>query len=98
MNTYTRKIGQNRGKPRLWLEGQILNLNGFPHGMRFDIINEKNTLIITANIDGKRKIAGKPGREIIDMSAGTITASFDSSVKTVTIVTTQGKLMITGNK
>lgn len=22
-STYTRKIGQNRGKPRLWLEGAI---------------------------------------------------------------------------
>lgn len=36
--TYTRKIGLNRGKPRLWLEGKILDDNGFKHGTVWDAV------------------------------------------------------------
>jgi hypothetical protein len=32
MITATRKIGQNRGKPRLWIEGKLLVDAGLPHG------------------------------------------------------------------
>jgi len=71
----TRKIGMNRGKPRIWLEGAVLTNANIHHGMRFDIVNSPNSLVIVCKVDGKRKIAGKPNRPIIDMSAGTITAS-----------------------
>lgn len=70
----TRKIGTNRGKNRIWLEGAVLTDNGIYHGMRFNVISAPNSLVIAIAHDGKRKIAGKPGRPIIDMSAGTIDA------------------------
>ena len=97
MSTLTRKIGMNRGKVRLWLEGSILNTNGFKHGDRFNVENANGRLTITNSPDGKRKIAGKAGREIIDMSAGTITASFPNAVKGhyMAIKATKGKLVIT---
>ena len=89
MSTLTRKIGLNKGKRRIWLEGAVLTAAGFKHGMRFNVVNKKNVLSIYADLHGTRKIAGKPDRPIIDMSAGTITASFDDSVKVVSV--SQGK-------
>ena len=71
----TRKIGMNKGKNRIWLEGAILTDNGIKHGMRFTVVNSPNTLMILTDPNGKRKIAGNPSRPIIDMSAGTIDAS-----------------------
>lgn len=68
----TRKIGMNKGKNRIWLEGAVLTDHGIQHGMRFDVINSPNSLVILIDPDGKRKIAGKPDRPIIDMSAATI--------------------------
>ncbi len=75
MTIQTRKIGLNRGKNRIWLEGKILTYFGIEHGMRFDVVNSPNSLLILINPDGKRKIAGNKARPIIDMSAGTIDAS-----------------------
>ena len=94
----TRKIGSNKGKPRVWLEGAILTDNGINHGMRFDVINYPQMLEIVINPQGARKIAGKPDRPIIDMSAATITASFDDSIKTVTVKPTNTGLLLIGVK
>lgn len=77
MKTQQRKIGQNRGRPRLWLEGQILTDAGFNHGDRWDFVNEPDKLIIRNNPEGKRKIAGKKDRPIIDIIGRTLEASFD---------------------
>lgn len=77
MKTQQRNIGQNRERPRLWLEGAILVESGFNHGDRWDFTNEENKLIIKNNPDGKRKIAGKKDRPIIDIIGRTLEASFD---------------------
>ena len=85
MKVLTRKIGLNKGKRRIWLEGSILRDAGFTHAMRFNVVNADNVLSIYADLNGKRRVAGKPGREIIDMSAATITNSFADSIKIVEI-------------
>jgi len=72
-----RNIGQNKGRPRIWLEGAILINAGFNHGDRFDVINEPNKLIIKRNPQGKRKISGSHDRPIIDMLGKVIEASFN---------------------
>ena len=94
MKTITRKIGLNKGKRRIWLEGAVLTSAGFKHGTRFNVVNTDNVLSIYADLNGKRKVAGKPGREIIDMTAATITASFADTVKVVEIVKGSGVCLI----
>lgn len=72
--TTTRKIGMNRGKPRLWIEGKALVEAGLDHGNRWSLIPGKGVGFTIARAeDGKRKIAGKPGRPIIDMAGKTLT-------------------------
>ena len=75
MAQVTRKIGMNKGKNRIWLEGKSLTAFGIVHGMRFDVVNSPNSLMIMINPEGKRKVAGKPDRPIIDMTAATIDSS-----------------------
>ncbi len=70
----TRKIGQNRGKPRLWIKGQVLREAGLTHGTRWDLIPNDDGFLIKRNYEGKRKIAGTPERPIIDISGGSIPA------------------------
>lgn len=85
MKNVFRKIGLNKGKRRIWLEGAVLRDAGFKHGMRFNVVNSDNVLSVYADLNGKRKIAGKPGREIIDMSAATITNSFGPEIVVVEV-------------
>jgi len=98
MTTVTRKIGLNKGKRRIWLEGAVLTDNHIHHGMRFNVVNYDNVLLILRKTDGKRKVAGKPERPIIDMSAATITNSFADDIKTVEVTEHRDGLKLTGNK
>lgn len=86
MATYTRNIGRNRGRPRLWLEKAILTDNGFSHGQQFKVINEKDRMIIQLDPMGDRKVAGKPDRPVIDMAGKVLERSFNcDKVQAVTI-------------
>ena len=85
MKTVTRKIGLNRGKRRIWLEGAVLTNAEIYHGMRFDVLNFTNVLRILIRPEGKRKVAGTPARPIIDMSGATVTNSFSDDVTVVEV-------------
>lgn len=83
---HTRKIGMNKGARRIWLQNGELTDHGIKHGDRFDVYPGDNELLIKINPEGKRKIAGKPGREIIDMAGKVVTSSFDDDVDTFQII------------
>lgn len=70
--TATRKIGQNRGKPRLWIEGKLLEEAGLGHGNRWNLVPINGGFLIQRDAEGKRKIAGKPGRPVIDIAGATL--------------------------
>ncbi len=82
-----RKIGRNRGKPRLWLEGKYLEIAGLPYGSRWNLVPQADGFDIVRADDGKRKIAGTASRPIIDISGprslgavaecATVTVTFD---------------------
>jgi DNA (cytosine-5)-methyltransferase 1 len=94
----TRKIGVNKGKRRIWLEGKVLTNAGINHGQRFNIIQSDNMLSIIIDPAGERKIAGGPNRPIIDMSAATITNSFTDDVAAVTVTQSSLGLILMGIK
>jgi len=64
MTSRTNKIGQNRGKPRLWIEGKFLIEAGFIPPLRYNFENS----VFTLHPEGKRKISGTPQRPIIDIT------------------------------
>jgi hypothetical protein len=71
-HSFTRKIGRNKGKPRLWLEGAILQDHGFTQGSRFDLIHTATGFTLELSSDGARKVSGKPDRPIIDITASSL--------------------------
>jgi len=95
----TRKIGLNRGIPRLWLEGSILSTNGFQNGDHFSITNKKDSIVgyaltIVWHSDGDRKIAGKPDRPIIDINGSSILWGFQHG-DIVNVSASKGLIVIT---
>ena len=88
---HTRKLGSNRGKTRLWLEGNILSDKGWECGNRFDVILMDGVLRYVKNPDGKRKVAGKVGRPIIDTNTDKISSTLNTEPGNkvgVTVLTT----------
>ena len=53
-------------KPRLWIEGKSLLLNGWLKGVKYRVEWIEDTLIYTKDNDGTRKVAGTDTRPIID--------------------------------
>lgn len=75
----TRKLGANRGKTRLWLEGAILSTQGWTTGDKFNVVMIDGVLKYVKNTTGKRKVAGKPGRPIIDTNTNAISDTLNAS-------------------
>ena len=75
----TRKLGSNRGKTRLWLEGNILENQGWHTGDRFDVVWIDGVLKYAKNPNGKRKVAGKIGRPIIDTNTNAISDTLNAT-------------------
>ena len=78
LTTATRKLGSNRGKTRLWLEGNILSAQGWHTGDRFDVVMIDGVLKYAKNTNGRRKVAGKPGRPIIDTNTNKISDTLNA--------------------
>lgn len=78
---YIKKMGQNRGAPRVWLEGSQTERAGFTPGQRFDIEVQGQMVVLQANPDGSRVVSGKKVGErnnpIIDINSKELLAIFD---------------------
>lgn len=96
MSTYTRKLGINRGKPRLWLEGKILLDNGFNKGDNWSLDLINNGFIIKLASEGTRKIAGTPERPIIDINATSILSVIKAPEVTIKVLN-KGVLLVVGS-
>lgn len=78
---YIKKLGQNRGAPRVWLEGTQTERAGFVPGQRFDVEVQGQMVVLQANPDGSRVVSGKKVGErnnpIIDINSKELLAMFD---------------------
>ena len=80
MKTIQRKIGSNKGKARIWLEGAALQDSGWTNGERFNIEFREGSIAYVRDLYGKRKVAGTPTRPIIDTNTDKILASLRLAV------------------
>lgn len=78
---YIKKVGENRGAPRIWLEGTETGRAGFVPGQRFDLEVQGTMIVLQANKDGSRVVSGKKMGErnnpIIDINSRALLAIFD---------------------
>jgi len=67
-----RKIGQNKQRPRLWLEGKILLAAGYAPGDHYDLEYNSNGFSLIPDRQGARKVSGKGEKPIVDILGGAI--------------------------
>ena len=93
------KIGQNRGAPRIWLEGMKAKLAGFLPGKRFNIRKDESrkTLILDLCPTGFRVVSrkSKSGQEVpvIDINSAELLQLFDG-LSTVRVIVQQARIVI----
>lgn len=81
-NVVYRKIGINKGKKRIWLEGQKLASQGIKPGMRFSLTkdNERKMLVIVFGDDGERIVSRRKQKNaylpVMDVRTDDIEAVF----------------------
>jgi hypothetical protein len=89
------RIGSNRGKARLWLEGAWLAHFGFIKGAAFYIaVSDGPTLTITLGASEEhraRRVSGKGDRPIIDI-AGDVLTPFEG--KELVLHASEGRLVV----
>lgn len=93
------KIGQHRGKPRLWLEGSKALLGGFLPGKRFEAKKnpERRMLVLVLSDSGcrvvSRKLKGERELPVIDINSGELLSVFDG-IEAVRVVVQVGRIYI----
>lgn len=94
-----RKIGHNRGAPRLWLEGSSVSRGGFEPGSRFNVEVDatKPLLTIRQCADGLRVVSrharGEETHPIIDINSAEILSVF-SGLEAVRVVVDDGLIRV----
>lgn len=94
-----KKIGKNRGVPRIWLEGVQPANGGFLPGIRFNAYVDKSKCLLTLEIvaDGVRIVSGKDKGDkcipIIDINSNELLSIFEG-IESVRVLIQAGKIYI----
>ncbi|WP_394475172.1 DNA cytosine methyltransferase [Ralstonia mannitolilytica] len=93
---YIKRIGQNRGAPRIWLDRQTERA-GFEPGQRYDVVVQGRTVVLQANPDGSRVVSSKKDGDktnpIIDLNSRDLLALFDG-MSSIRVAVKQGKIYL----
>lgn len=93
--TALRKLGLNKGKVRLWIEGKLLSDSNWQRGDAFDVIWLDGVLRYVKNPNGSRKVAGTEARPIIDTNTDKLASTLHASTgEKVNITVTSNSITI----
>lgn len=84
----TLRIGRNRNKARIWIEGAALSSMGWKKGDSFNCTFENNRIVYTKDEGGSRKVAGTDSRPIIDTNTDKIRDSLGEFTHVKVVVQT----------
>lgn len=95
---FIKKIGGNRGKPRIWLQDLEVSSAGMAPGDRYDVHIKGGTVTLKANPDGSRVVSRKVDRQgnenpIIDIESKELLALFDG-MSSIRLVQRQGEIYL----
>lgn len=75
------KVGQNKGRPRVWLQGKRPALAGFNPGVKYELVIEADSVALRISAEGSRvvsqKVVGEKAIPIIDVNSSEALAMFD---------------------
>jgi DNA (cytosine-5)-methyltransferase 1 len=93
------KIGENRGRPRLWLEGFKASLAGFLPGIRFSIRKDEKRTMLTLEQDVhgdrivSRKLKGDKEVPVIDINSSEVLSIFEG-YEAVRVIVQENRIRI----
>lgn len=96
---HIKNMGENRGKPRIWLENTEVTPAGFRPGDRYDIHLKNGVFRIEANPNGTRKISSKPHKvtgdpvPVIDINSKKLLALFDG-MSAIRVMQREGEIFL----
>ena len=80
-DVWIKKIGQHRGRPRLFLDGLQAVRAGFSPGQRFDVEVDGRRVVISRNQDGSRVVSsrkkGPSQTPVVDINSAELLAAFE---------------------
>jgi len=97
------KLGEHRGRKRVWLEGQKLVREGYQPGMRFDAefdSNKRQVMLRTNTTNGKYTVSkrNRQGKTmpIIDLTAAELASMF-SGIALLRVAIRRGQIAVTAH-
>lgn len=94
------KLGEHRGKPRVWLEGYKLLREGYSPGTKFDLELKDSQIVLRVKEEGKFTVSKRErnGRvtPIIDLNAQELATVFDG-VEMLRVFIRQGAILISAH-
>lgn len=95
------KLGESRGRKRVWLEGYKLSREGYTPGMKFDLEVKDNQVLLQANTEGRFTVSKRARNgnitPIIDLTASEIAQVFDG-VEMLRVAINKGKIVISAHQ
>jgi DNA (cytosine-5)-methyltransferase 1 len=96
--TSTITIGENRDKPRIWLQNRFLEKIGFTKGTPIKVAFGKKQIVITTDVNGENHVSGTGKRApIIDLNTAKIAESLPG-VRYIRAVFSDGRITISLTK
>lgn len=97
MIKFISKVGTNRGKSRIWLEGARLTKAGFTWQTKYQLAIGKDSINLTLGLEDNRKVAGRMRNDkaipIIDLCSNEITG-FCQGCEQVEVTVNNGHILI----
>lgn len=95
------KLGENRGRKRVYIEGRKLAREGYTAGMKFDLEVKGDEILLSANDDGRFTVSKRTRNgdvmPIIDLTTKEIAEVFDG-VETLRVAISRGKIIISAHQ
>lgn len=94
---YIKRIGANRGKPRIWLENQMLTRANLQPGDKYEISIKGGAFVLRADPNGSRVISGKENKRtgemypVLDINSAELLSLFDG-MESVRLVTRENEI------
>lgn len=94
------KLGEHRGKRRIWLEGYKLAREGYEPGVKYDLTVDQARVVLRPSHEGKYTVSRRKRNgkliPIIDISRQELAEIFDG-VDVLRVMITRGKIVVTAH-
>lgn len=95
------KLGEHRGKKRVWIEGVKLLREGYEPGMKFDVESKDHALVLRVREEGSYTVSRRERNgnvlPVIDLTTREIAEMFDG-VEVLRVLIKKGSIVITSHQ